>query len=73
MRVRITRSLNGVVDGVPLHQYHAGETYDVRMPLSSFLVASGYASIEMRLGQRSHRQRSSERRRPPPRGLTDPI
>jgi len=68
MRVRITRPLSGIVDGVPLHQYHSGETYDVRMPLGAYLVASGYASIEMRVGQRSHRRRSSDRRRPPSRG-----
>jgi hypothetical protein len=68
MRVRITREPSGVVDGVPLQQYHAGETYDLRMPLGAYLVAAGYACIEMRQGQRSHRRRPTDRRRHTSRG-----
>ena len=63
MRVRITRPPRGVVDGMSLHYYHAGEAYDVAPQLAEYLVAQGYASIEMRQGQRSSRPRSQDRRR----------
>lgn len=63
MKVRITRSPRGVVDGVSLHYYHAGEAYEVTPQLGEYLVAEGFASIEMRQRQRSSRQRSHDRRR----------
>ena len=31
-----------------LHYYHAGEAYDVTPELAEYLVAEGFASIEMR-------------------------
>ena len=64
MRVRITRTPRGVVDGMSLHYYHAGEAYDVTPELAEYLVAEGLASIEMRLRQRSTRQRTHDRRQP---------
>ena len=64
MRVRITRTPKGVVDGMSLHYYHAGEAYDVSPELAEYLVAEGFASIEMRVRQRSARPRSHDRRRP---------
>ena len=64
MRVRITRAPRGVVDGISLHYYHLGEAYDVSSQLAEYLVAAGYASIEMRQRQRSSRPRSRDRRRP---------
>jgi hypothetical protein len=63
MRVRITRRPRGVVDGMSLHYYHAGEAYDVTPQLAEYLVAEGFASIEMRQRQRSTRLRSHDRRR----------
>lgn len=63
MRVRITRAPRGVVDGMSMHYYHAGEAYDVSPELAEYLVAAGYASIEMRQHQRSSRPRGHERRR----------
>jgi hypothetical protein len=63
MRVRITRPPRGVVDGMSLRYYHAGEAYDVTPQLAEYLVAEGFASIEMRQRQRSTRQRSHDRRR----------
>ena len=63
MRVRITRTPRGVVDGMSLHYYHAGEAYDVTPELAEYLVAEGFASIEMRMRQRSSRLRSHDRRR----------
>jgi hypothetical protein len=46
-----------------LHYYHAGEAYDVTPALAEYLVADGFASIEMRQRQRSSRPRSHDRRR----------
>jgi hypothetical protein len=46
-----------------LHYYHPGVAYDVAPELAEYLVAEGFASIEMRLRQRSSRQRISDRRR----------
>jgi hypothetical protein len=63
MRVRITRPPRGAVDGMSLHYYHAGEAYDVPPQLAEYLVAEGFASIEMRQRQRSSRQRTHDRRR----------
>jgi hypothetical protein len=63
MRVRITRAPRGVVDGMSLHYYHPGEAYDVTSQLAEYLVAEGFASIEMRLRQRSTRPRNRDRRR----------
>ena len=50
MRVRIIRRPTGVVDGMSLHYYHSGQAYDVSPELAEYLVASGFASIEMRRG-----------------------
>ena len=63
MKVRITRRPRGVVDGMSLHYYHPGEAYDVTPQLAEYLVAEGFASIEMRQRQRSARHRSNDRRR----------
>jgi hypothetical protein len=63
VRVRITRELRGVVDGVALNRYHAGQAYEVSAELAEYLVAEGYASIEMRRRQRSRRNGSRDRRR----------
>jgi hypothetical protein len=46
-----------------LHYYHAGEAYDVNPQLAEYLVAEGFASIEMRQRERSARQRNHDRRR----------
>ena len=61
------REPRGSVDGMSLHYYHAGEAYDVSSQLAEYLVAEGFASIEMRLRQRSARPRSTDRRRRPHR------
>ena len=51
-----------------LRYYHAGEAYDIPSGLAEYLVAAGYASIEMRHHQRSSRPRKNDRRRSAPRG-----
>ena len=63
MKVRITRAPRGVVDGMSLHYYHPGEAYDVSPELAEYLVAEGFASIEMRQRDRSSRPRINDRRR----------
>ncbi len=56
------REPRGRVDGMSLRYYHAGEAYDVSAVLAEYLVAEGFASIEMRQHQRSFRHRSERRR-----------
>jgi hypothetical protein len=63
MRVRITREPTGVVDGMAMRHYHAGEAYEIPAVLAEYLVAEGYAAIEMRYRQRSSRPRKYDRRR----------
>lgn len=63
MKVRITRPPTGVIDGMSLRYYHAGEAYEVSALLAEYLVAEGYAAIEMRERQRSSRPRKHDRRR----------
>jgi len=46
-----------------LHYYHAGEAYDLAPELAEYLVAEGFASIEMRQRERSTRPRAHDRRR----------
>ena len=60
MRVRIIRRPTGVVDGMSLHYYHFGQAYDVSPELAEYLVASGFASIEMRKTDRTSRQSSRQ-------------
>ena len=62
MRVRIIRRPTGIVDGMSLHYYHAGQAYDVSTELAEYLVASGFASIEMRRSNRSSRHPRNDRR-----------
>ena len=62
MRIRITREPSGSVDGISLRQYRPGTTYDLAPELAEYLVAAGFASIEMRQGQRSKRWRERDRR-----------
>ena len=68
MRVRIIHEPKGTVDGMSLRYYREGEAYEVSTRLAEYLVADGYAAIEMRRRQRSNRIRSNERRHSPARG-----
>jgi hypothetical protein len=45
-----------------LHYFQAGVAYVVASELAEFLVAEGFASIEMRQRQRSSRPRTHDRR-----------
>jgi hypothetical protein len=46
-----------------LHYYYAGVAYDLAPELAEYLVAEGFASIEMRQRERSSRPRVHDRRR----------
>ena len=46
-----------------LHSFRAGAIYDVSTQLAEYLVAEGFAAVEMRQKQRSNRPRAHERRR----------
>jgi hypothetical protein len=61
------RTPSGVIDGMSLHYYHQGGAYEVPTALAEYLVAEGYAAVEMRRLQRSSRIRHGDRRRPPAR------
>ncbi len=62
MKVRITRHPTGVVDGMSMRYYHAGGVYEIPAVLAEYLVAEGFATIEMRQRDRSLRPRKCERR-----------
>ena len=59
MRVRITRQPIGMVQGMSLNYYRAGEVYELPPSLAEYLVMEKYAIVEMR-----------DRERKPPINLT---
>ena len=61
--MRIVVQPRGFVDGVSLRHYMLGQVYEVSATLAEYLVAEGYAQLEMRSRQRSRRPRPNERRR----------
>ena len=63
VKVRITRKPFGAVSGLDLCHYREGAIYDMDAPLAEYLVLEGFAVIEMRRAQRSHRLRAHDRRR----------
>jgi hypothetical protein len=48
VKIRIVKQLIGVVEGVALHHYRPGHTYDVTPTLANYLVAEGFATFELR-------------------------
>lgn len=61
MKVRVVRQPQGTVQGITLQAYHAGHVYDIAPSLAEFLIAEGYAILEMRREQSAHAE--PERRR----------
>ena len=43
MRVRITKTLSGSIDGIQLSRFSLGHIYDVSTTLGSYLLAEGMA------------------------------
>ena len=62
MKVRVVRQAHGTVQGVTLQSYHAGHVYDIAPALAEFLIAEGYAILEMRRDEQN-RLAEPERRR----------
>ena len=44
MRVRITQTLSGSIDGIQLGRFKEGHMYDMGISLASYLVALSYAA-----------------------------
>jgi hypothetical protein len=65
MRVRITRQPIGMVQGMSLNYYRAGEVYELPPSLAEYLVMERYAIIEMRDRERKPIPIAEERRRQP--------
>jgi hypothetical protein len=63
MTIRIIRQPGGFVDGIALDQYRLGRRYDLPPSLAQYLVAQGFALLEMRHHVRSSRWRPSDRRK----------
>jgi hypothetical protein len=53
MRVRITRQPFGMVQGMSLNYYRAGEVYDLAPSLAEYLIMEKYAIVEMRNQERN--------------------
>ena len=53
----------GTVNGLDLCHYRPGSVYDMDPVMAEYLVLEGFAALEMRRAQRSHRYRTSDRRR----------
>jgi hypothetical protein len=43
MRIRITKSRTGVIDGVNLNVFHEGHNYEVDQSIASYLIVTGSA------------------------------
>jgi hypothetical protein len=63
VRIRIIRQPSGAVDGVSLRDYARGRRYDLPSSLAEYLVAQGFAFLEMRRSARSTRWRQTDRRK----------
>jgi hypothetical protein len=48
VKVRILRQPKGTIQGIALKAYHPDRVYDLAPALAEFLIAEGYALLEMR-------------------------
>lgn len=48
MNVRIMRQPMGSLEGLTLRAFHLGEVYDIAASVAQYLVAEGFAIVEMR-------------------------
>ena len=62
MRIRVIRRPTGTPD-IRTDQYRPGQVYDVSASLAEYLVAEGFAAIEMRGDSEHQRFAGRERRR----------
>jgi hypothetical protein len=63
VKIRIIRRPIGAVDGVSLRDYDMGRRYDLPSSLAAYLMAQGFAFLEMRQSARSTRWRQTDRRK----------
>jgi hypothetical protein len=63
VRIRIIRQPSGAVDGISLRDYDMGRRYDLPSSLAQYLMAQGFAFLEMRQSTRSTRWRLTDRRK----------
>jgi len=63
MRVRITRQPIGMVQGMSLNYYRAGEVYDLAPSLAEYLIMEKFAIVEMRNQERNPAPHFGEERR----------
>lgn len=64
MKVRILRQPSGSLEGLSLQRYHIGQTYDLPASIAAYLVAEGFAAVEMR-SDRTRDSPSEDRRGKP--------
>jgi hypothetical protein len=65
MIIKMVRQPDGFEEGIRLSRFKQGESYDVETALGEYLVMLGYAVVEKRMEQRSHRQRPERRNQRP--------
>jgi hypothetical protein len=65
LKVRITQQPRGIIHGLSLRHYHEGYVYDLPASVGEYLVAEGFAIIEMRNQAASRSFQGPERRRKP--------
>ena len=63
MRIRMVKKAQGTVSGITLDHYQAGRVYDVGASLAEYLVAEGYAIVEMRDDERPPTVKNPQRRK----------
>lgn len=63
MKVRIVRQPTGTIQGLSLHDYNIGHVYDLPASVAAYLVAEGFAFVEMRTETRA--ATDTDRRRKP--------
>ena len=63
MRIRIVKQAQGSTNGISLDRYHVGRVYDVSTMMADYLVAEGFAIVEMRGQEPESVKKELERRR----------
>lgn len=63
MKVKIIRQPKGIENGIDLSRYRPGQTYDMATTLAEYLVAEGFALVEMRVKRRPQQPTNSDRRK----------
>jgi hypothetical protein len=62
MRIRIVKDTAGTVSGIALDRYQRGRVYDVGAGIAEYLVAEGFAIVEMRNQDRPRTAQKMEKK-----------